>query len=412
MLIFDKSFLESLNPDEAVWLDHFFPTCITPLFFIETLADLEKEVRRGRTPEQVVGGIAYKTPDMQSHVNPLHTSLLISELVAGQEVAMDARIRRAGGEVVQLNDQQGMVYRMSKEEEAFNRWQRREFLDLERQIAKVWRLSVSGLDYSGAYTLFNKLYGSIRKPKTLKDAKEIADSLIDLFQEEISLRFGMSLLNVPTALHRTVVNRWADLGKPPINKFAPYFRYMYTVELFFYLAIGADLISRVRPENKADNKVDIAYLYYLPFCKVFASSDNLHERTAPLFLREDQTFVKGPLLKAGLTKLDVHFDALPQDVKAKGLHAFAADPPLDDSFFVTRLWDRHVPDWRKESAERKELSPEAQKALIELVNLISKEAQPVELSEPPKISDLQYIHVSRQILPKKGKWMRVPPNAL
>ena len=73
MLIFDKSFLESLNPDEAAWLDNFFRTCITPLFFIETLADLEKEVRRGRTPEQVVGSLAYKTPDMNSHVSPHHT---------------------------------------------------------------------------------------------------------------------------------------------------------------------------------------------------------------------------------------------------------------------------------------------------------------------------------------------------
>jgi hypothetical protein len=413
MLIFDKSFLESLNPDEAHWLDHFFPTCITPLFFMETLADLEKEVRRGRTPEQVVGSIAYKTPDMQSHVNPLHASLLLSELVGGQEVAMDARIMKAGGEVVQLNNQHGMVYRMSKEEEAFDRWHRREFLDLERQIAKVWRRSVSGVDHSEAYTLFSKLYGSIRKPKNLKDAKEIADSLIGLFQEEISLRFGMSLLNVPAAFHETVVKRWVDRGKPPIPEFAPYFRYMHTVELFFYLAIGADLISRVRPENKADNKVDIAYLYYLPFCKVFASSDNLHERSVPLFLREDQTFVKGPLLKAGLNKLDEHFDALPEDIKAKGVHSFAADPPLDDSFLVTQLWDRHVPDWRKEKAERKELSPEAQKALVELVNRISKESQPVELSEPPKMSDLQYIQVSRQILPKKGKWMRkIPPEAL
>jgi hypothetical protein len=30
---------------------------ITPLFYIETLADLEKEVRAGKTPEQVVGEI-------------------------------------------------------------------------------------------------------------------------------------------------------------------------------------------------------------------------------------------------------------------------------------------------------------------------------------------------------------------
>jgi hypothetical protein len=51
ILIFDKSFLQSLNVDEAVWLDNFFLTVITPLFFVETLADLEKEFHRGRTPE-------------------------------------------------------------------------------------------------------------------------------------------------------------------------------------------------------------------------------------------------------------------------------------------------------------------------------------------------------------------------
>lgn len=62
-LIFDKSTLQSLSVDESVWLDNFFTTNITPLFFVETLADLEKKVRQGRTPEQIVGNLAYKTPD-------------------------------------------------------------------------------------------------------------------------------------------------------------------------------------------------------------------------------------------------------------------------------------------------------------------------------------------------------------
>jgi hypothetical protein len=60
ILIFDKSTLESLNPDEAMWLDVFFNSNITPLFFVETLADLEKAVHGGRTPEDVVGNLAYK----------------------------------------------------------------------------------------------------------------------------------------------------------------------------------------------------------------------------------------------------------------------------------------------------------------------------------------------------------------
>jgi len=43
-----------------MWLDHFFICNITPMFFVEVLADLEKEPKRGRTPEQVVGNLAYK----------------------------------------------------------------------------------------------------------------------------------------------------------------------------------------------------------------------------------------------------------------------------------------------------------------------------------------------------------------
>jgi hypothetical protein len=51
-LIFDKSSLESLNLDEAVMLDNFYMSNITPLFFVECLADLEKAIRSNSTPEQ------------------------------------------------------------------------------------------------------------------------------------------------------------------------------------------------------------------------------------------------------------------------------------------------------------------------------------------------------------------------
>lgn len=62
--LFDKSFLQSLSVDEAVVFDHFFIAVICPMFYVETLADLEKEVRPGRTPEDEVRIIAQKTPEM------------------------------------------------------------------------------------------------------------------------------------------------------------------------------------------------------------------------------------------------------------------------------------------------------------------------------------------------------------
>ena len=60
--IFDKSLLESLSLNEAVGFDNFLYSNITPLFFVETLPDLGKAVRVGRTPEQEVRIIADKAP--------------------------------------------------------------------------------------------------------------------------------------------------------------------------------------------------------------------------------------------------------------------------------------------------------------------------------------------------------------
>jgi hypothetical protein len=67
--LFDKSALQSLKVDEAVWFDSFYQTVISTLFFVETLADLSIEVETGRTPEQVVGNIAAKTPETGSAVS-------------------------------------------------------------------------------------------------------------------------------------------------------------------------------------------------------------------------------------------------------------------------------------------------------------------------------------------------------
>jgi hypothetical protein len=73
VLIFDKSTLESLSLDEAVLLDNFYMSNITPLFYVECLADLERKmVRMKSTPEQLVGSLAERTPDSQASANVYH----------------------------------------------------------------------------------------------------------------------------------------------------------------------------------------------------------------------------------------------------------------------------------------------------------------------------------------------------
>jgi hypothetical protein len=66
------------------------------VFYVETLADLEKEVAGGKTPEAVVGNLAEKTPSGAAP-NVYHRQLILGELV-GHKIAMTGQVIIGGGE--------------------------------------------------------------------------------------------------------------------------------------------------------------------------------------------------------------------------------------------------------------------------------------------------------------------------
>ena len=410
ILIFDKSTLESLNPDEAMWLDNFFSSNITPLFFVETLADLEKEVRGGRRPEDVVGSLAYKTPDMSSRPNVHHATLLAGELSGASKVEMKyGRPIISGGQAVELGGKTGIIFTQAPEEEAFERWQKGEFLALERLTAKVWRRGLSNINLEENYKLFQSFF-PLGKPKTFADVKKFVDFHIDGPDQESALIFGLSLIGIPPHSQVKVLERWNKAGKPAIRTFAPYFAHVFSVDLFFHLAVAADLIGRSRPSHK----IDVAYLYYLPFCMVFTSNDKLHANIAPFFLRDNQSFILGSELKADLGKLDAHYDVLPDETKKRGVMSFACYPPADNSFLVTRLWDKHMsPTWRENRFNPKpQPESKAGKEIMEEIRRFEKEGVPVPDSRRVDSDEVDRILIKRMVCKKKGKWTRFPPEVM
>lgn len=407
ILIFDKSTLQSLNLDEAVWLDNFFLTNITPLFFIETLADLEKEVHSGRTPEEIVGNLAYKTPDSGSVPNAHHTNLVASEVSGAGGIDMRyGRPILSRGQYMTLGGEMGVVFQETPEEEAFHRWQKREFLEIERQIAKSWRRALSNINFEEKYKLFQQGLGNA-KPKTLLDVKTLVDSMVNGPDQEGLLQLGLILMGFSPRFRQSIATLWQTKGRPLIREYAPYFTHILTVDLFFYTAIAADLISRERPSHK----IDIAYLYYLPFCMIFTSNDKLHELIAPLFLKNYQTFIKGLDLKAELNKLDQHYSTLPDKIKNQGLYKFASYPPTDDSFLVTRLWDKHLSKWRQNKSKPiQHDKQEKGKEILDKMKRFEKEAIPVDSSSPINSDDVHHLLIKRKVYMRKGKWKRFPPE--
>ena len=413
ILIFDKSTLQSLNPDQAHWMDNFFMSNITPLFYIETLADLEKEVRVGKTPEQVVGEIAYKSPDMQAYPNVHHLTLIWGELTGKGKIEMTGFPILGGGQPVTLGGATGIIYKQSPEEEAFNRWQNGEFLELERGMAKRWRRELESIDLKAMAASFKGMHERAGRPQELADIKALAEAIVDGPEQEAVLRMALELTIGYGDWGEQIIDRWNTLGRPRMKEYAPYLTHVLTVDLFFYLGMAASQIGNDRKSNKAD----IAYLYYLPFCMVFTSRDDLQVRSAPLFLRTDQSFVHGDDLKADLKRLDQYYDALPEEKKKKGVFSFAAYPPNDDSYLVTQLWKKHMkaPDGSEQRRPKYEgktvyVPPAGSdpKEIIKALDDFERNALPLAPETPVAMDEAAIVQFSRFVRRTKGKWIRIP----
>lgn len=407
-LLFDKSTLESLSLNEAALLDNFYRSTLTPLFFVECLADLERKMVRMRgTPEQLVGSLAERTPDMQSVMNVHHMQVLKAEL-SGQ-FNLDTVLLRpfvASGKVVELGDSKGMVFQPSEEEEAVQRWARYDFLGLERDIAKRWRKMIEQIDLQAMSTNVLQAIGPWRKPTSLQDARSMTDTILDNLDPEWLLRFGLQLLGVPEATEH-VVTQWRTDRKKPLRAYLPYFIHMLSINVFFSLVLKTQLLKNV----KASHQIDLAYLYYLPFCAVFSSRDNFHVQVAPLFMHPAQQFVHGDDLKVDLKKLDELYLQLPKETLEKSFYSFAPVPPDDSSYLTTRLWDAYLPAWRKDSKNMSDVPEEIKKALMELMEKF-RQATAASPERVVGTDELAFAQLSRQIKPIKGDYFRIAKDVV
>lgn len=404
--LFDKSFLQSLSVDESVWFDHFFLANVPPFFYVETLADLAKASETPRTPEQQVRMIADKFPEMHGTPCAFHVTLAIGNL-EGHSVSMTGRIPLFGGRMVKAGNRTGVVYEESPEAQAFSRWQMGEFLSVEREYAQMWRRMLSTLDLDEISKKFRMIGIGGESSRTLAEAKEAASRVLaDAGRTQQLIELSCLFLGVSPQQQSRILARWAEAGSPPMVFYAPYAAYVLTVEVFFQIALAASLISRARPSNR----VDIAYLFYLPFAMVFISSDRLHARCAPLFLRSDQEFVWGLDLKKDLARLNEYFSQLPQDTKEKGVLTLAGSPPRDGDFLVAQLWDRHLRPWRDRSEEPLQLSSEAHARLINQLKQIAEapELPRDQVDFDPR--DPDSLSLNRRVRKQKGSWWQVPKD--
>lgn len=343
ILIFDKSALQALRLREAVLLNTLFLTNITPLFYVETVADLEKEDPTGRAPEDVVADLAAKTPVMHNQANVFHRTLLIDELLGGRRVDMAQRANLSGGRPKRAPDGKlGVLFKDAPEAAMLARWRQRRFSASERRQAQLWRSALATVDFDSRIALAQRLIPPTERVATLEQAKAFADGFVRRPDRAV-LSLALELLEIPQVHRASILTRHAEARQPSLRVFAPYAAYVLTVDLVLYLGMGLDQIGR----DRASHMVDIAYLYYLPFCMVFTSGDRLHRQLTPLFADLDQAFLWAPDLKDGLAQFVAYCDEHATELQRAGLISFLSQPPAGIKNRITELWDQFLPSWRE-----------------------------------------------------------------
>jgi hypothetical protein len=402
--LFDKSFLESLNPDEAVWFDHFFLANVCPIFYVETQSDLAKEGSSRGTPEELVRRIAYKFPDFSGSPNVHHTTMCTANLL-GDEVPLGGHVILPRGFHAAVSDRQMAILPVSPEVKAFLRWAQGDYEEEERQAATVWRNSTTGYDTAEVISALNKIkVHHDGRCSGLADVRTASDEVMASLTPDQQVCLAMQLMGVNLINAPRILLRFKLAGEPPLSVFAPYVDFAMRIELFYHLAVHK---SQMTPAHR----MDLCYLYYLPFCQFFVSGDWVHKRCVPLFLRENQEFVAAEELKAALQSLNSHYLSLPESERNKSIHQIAPHPPKDGDNLVTKLWDRHFSGWRTARAAKvprqglKDVTAYWREKISQLQEIADTTGgDPL----PTPIERLDALVLNRVARKRKGAWWRVP----
>ena len=341
-LILDKSALQALSQGEIYRLAAHYNMVTCPILLIEILGDLKKGTTGGGLALEQVQHLADKVLCDSFHP-PFYLPLVWQDL-AGRRVPMTGQVPMVGGkEVVGKGGQKGIVFAPTPENEALLRWRDGLFNEGERALGRRWRESARALDLEGfqrrnrktadwhRFKNLDNLHRYvwwITHPKVRSEAQSVLTSLLDNFE-------------VPVRLRDLILRRWQRLGWPDLDQFAPYAYHCFKVNLVFQYGVITGLIT-TRPTNR----VDIEYMYYVPFCDVFCSRDQLHKELSVPFLRTDQSFADGDELKSDLRHLIHWWKRLDAEQQRNWSYEYGSYPPENQDSLTYRLWRRHLMPWR------------------------------------------------------------------
>jgi hypothetical protein len=359
LLIFDKSFLQMLNPDEVFELSLHFKFVGTPLLIREMIADLKKEPSPELVPRNVVKALAGKMETAHGIQPANFRKLALANLCAYEismigQVPVDASVPN----VHVTRDGRGLLYDSVPEQGMWRRWAAENFTTEDEEIATAWRTGLEKVDLRAVgdgWKEFAKTHFG-----TAKNQSELIDGLDGMLsdpnatmQREL-LALTLAFLRAPLPVRRLVFGLHAIGEISTIEEFAPFAASVTKLYLAFIGGLARGFVGP-RPSHF----IDLQYLFYAPFCMVFVSADKFH-RVMWNAASGANSFVWGPDLKTELGKrVDFRREMSDAERKAKAKE-YGIYPMEVTGSIINELW-------RKYMRPRKQIeSPSAAKTFDDL----------------------------------------------
>ena len=357
-ILIDKSTFQSLSKQEVFYLQSYYIVVYCPTLFYEILGDLTK-YKDLEASKREVGIVSYKIYGGSSCFTTDVRTLLIGELM-GHKVGMDGRPVLSGGhEVIDDEGKKGVFFDESPEYEALRRWTAGEFSEAEKLHSENWRNSIKQIDLNIAK------YNSKYMEKRINDFNELQEYTSVVLEEHDSqldfLQFLLNQVSQDSKTRNQVCERWLKSGMPNIKEFAPYAYHYLSAYMRFYIGIAKDLIG-----TRSSNIIDLEYILYLPFCKVFTSTDKFLRDFSQNFLTTDQVFIWGDDLKDDLKSFCNYWDKKGDKARFSYQKQYGHYPPEISNSLTCEIWK----NWAGERKKQQEMAPEEKEQIQKKINSI------------------------------------------
>lgn len=380
-IILDKSTLQSLSQKENYFLFKHYFVVVTRVLIIEILADLKKGTNK-KSPEAQVQLLASKLLSMDSIINAHYVEVCVLSLL-GENIPMIGQAFVTGGiplETPNAFGEKGIFLDEPLERKALRNWQEGNFSETERLLAEEWRKTIQELNLEEDKKRLSLLFKDLPKQKNFEELEKLIESKISNPNPEIQFTLIGSFIEdigLPRKVKDIIYKRWLEGGLPTFRDFAPYAFYCFKVLSIFKLGLYSDLIT-----TRNTNRIDLEYLFYLPFCMVFSSGDRFHIESSKLFLRDDQNFIDSGTLKRDLQWISDEWDNLSEAEKEERASEYGSYPPNNPESVTYNVWKKLMKPWEPGSGNKViKMTEDEQKRIIESMRPVFDEKDKIVKSK-------------------------------